>query len=169
MNSQCNDLPDYLPGNPEMYGVQQQADQYFQGTSIIIPAVLTDNGLTVNYSDYFIKVILKADLSSSTIVWYGYENYGLFYNNGIATINIPANITSQLPFGVYYISIVGKLKTDPNRISILFNNTISINPSAASPIDLINYDLTAISPKAIVPVCNSQTPDISVPIEYFSI
>lgn len=169
MPNNSSDLPNYLPGNPEMYGVRQQADQYFQGVDIIIEASLVENQSKVDYNDYSLKAVLKADLDSPTVVWYGYPNYGVFFNNGKVQINIPANITRQLPAGVFYLTIIGKSKTNVNHLAVLFNKTISIVLSAASSISTIAYDVWNLNPTGVVIHSYSPVPDASVEIQYFSI
>jgi hypothetical protein len=132
-----NELPDYLPGNPPMYGIKQEATQYYQGASINITAILTEDGVQVDQEDYVIKAVIKSNLDANNAVWQGFPNCGIFFNDNRVTIKVPNSVTAAMPGGIYYLALVGVSKLDPSHTAILFTKTLSINPSAASELPYI--------------------------------
>jgi len=157
-------LPVYLPGTPPMYGLQQQAKQYFQGTDIVIYAQLTDNCAPVDYNAYFLKAILKDTPDSPIVTWVGYNNSGILFVNGVCQLNIPAASTTQLQAGTYYISLIGRAKANVNHIAVLFQQTISLLPADPSIINILD-----VSSATVVTTVATTNPSSNVPIDYFSI
>lgn len=125
-------LPNYLPATPAMYGVKQESLQYNQGTDIVIPAALLDNGYPVNANDYTLRVRVKDNTDDMLLIWSGEINYGIYVTANGVTIRIPRDITLKMFAGIYYVAIEGVSKRNPNHSSILFQTTISVNQTAFS-------------------------------------
>jgi hypothetical protein len=139
-----NQLPDYLPSSPAMYGVKQQADQHLQGSSLSFSAAPTVAGEPADPEEYTLKLSIKSSLNNERAIWQGYLNYGMFIKDKQIEVRIPNTVTAHLPGGIYYIAIEGKRRTDPNDIVELFRKTLSIEPSAASHYPIAVSEITTI-------------------------
>ena len=158
-------LPNYLQTVPEMYGIKQESKQYNQGFDIQIEATIRDGEKPVFNSDYTLCIIMKDSLSSNTAVWQGKEKCGIYFDKGSASkisIKIPREVSKCIPSGTYYLAIVGTLKTDITHSEVLWENTISIKPSAGSPYPITSDPVTKIYDIDIFEV------DFYMPISYLT-
>ena len=131
-----SDLPNYLPGTVEMYGVKQEALQIPQGTDIVVPIDLTPfDGEQL--AKFTLKAILKSDEKSDEIAWQGtLEDGGLVLQNGEYSVFVKLSSAKQLKTGTYYLGIaVERLpgNTGPVAQRLLVNEqTLCIRPSPIS-------------------------------------
>lgn len=149
------DLPDYLPGHPEMYGVKQASASYNQGDciEIAIPIVADPRCTLAAY--------IKDDLASVPFLWVGKQGEGVEVNLGRVTVKIKSSIANKFPSGIYYLSVVGQWPEDINSYKSLYNISFSINPVASSPYPVVQ--------PSVVIVSSTLPPEVAyIPISYFS-
>jgi hypothetical protein len=148
------DLPDYLPGNPPMYGVKQASTSFYQGDciEIAIPITVDPRCTLVAY--------VKDDLASSTFLWVGKQGNGVDVNLGRVTVKIKSSVAQGFPSGIYYLTVAGQWPSDINAYQVLYNISFSINAAASSPYPVVQ--------PTIVIVSSAPPPGVAyIPISYF--
>jgi hypothetical protein len=126
------DIPDYLPGNPPMYGTKQEVPTHYQGDSIEIPVKLL-----VNPANYVLTAYIKDRIDNETILWTGNTTEGIEISNSGISVSIKATKARTIPSGIYYLAIVGATPKDIGTYTVLFQTTISITPAASSPLPVV--------------------------------
>lgn len=136
-------IPEYLAGYPPMYGVKQESQQFAQGGDI---AFIVPN----NTAWQGVRATLKSDVSSSTILWHGYLNYGITQNATNLIIRIPANISNTIPSGIYTLTLEYRSDSNPGAYVEIVTKVFSINPNAASPSPIAVGDRNDVTSTSVV-------------------
>ena len=154
-----NTLPDYLPGNPPMYGVKQESPHFDQGVDITFEVRLKEGYKVVKAADYILHTILKDSLYTNTVIWQGKMNYGISVVEDETVITIPRSITVGIPSGIYYVAVIGTSKENLNHSVVLWKSTLGIEASAASPYSIVSQQTnineipdSVLLPSVIVPI-----------------
>lgn len=150
-----SELPDYLPGNPPMYGIKQASTSYYQGDCIEIAVPITvDPRCTL-------AAYVKDDLGSAKFLWVGKQGDGVDVTLGRVTVKIKGSVAQSFPSGIYYLSVVGQWPSDLSTYKVLYDISFSINPAASSPYPLVQPNVIIVS--------SAPPPEIAyIPISYFN-
>lgn len=119
------ELPVFLPGYLQQYGVKTENPKHYQGDKLIINFPLPDA------NTYVLRAYLVASLDSNEVIWAGTINNGIEIVQNSININIKS--APEIPSGVYYLSVIGSKINNIEGWETLINETITITPSAASP------------------------------------
>lgn len=129
-----------LDGIPEPPG-QQPPLQYYQGEDIVFEVLLRYQGKVVTLDNWDIDLIIKKNAFAKCSEWLGSINNGLYvidHTPGYYKIIIPADVTSNLLAGTYWLNIfihekVGMGKGPKDLNIIIVQQPFSLDYAAASP------------------------------------
>lgn len=151
-------LPDYLPGNPPMYGVKQASTQVYYYTDVVIPVDFSGSGIP-EVTNWVLTASVYDSRNHLDPVWTGtIANEGIVLYQDVYYIVIPAADVLQMGEGVWYVDVTGTNSTitAPSVTSrVLFSKTISVHRNAANvlsgipvttPAPIISNNLVRFSP-----------------------
>ena len=97
-------LPDYLPGNPPMYGVKQQTAGIAQGSDAYLP-IDYSNSPVADLEGYDIRAMIKQTLDTNDVVWFGDFTNGLVTVDDVDYLHLNVDFMMTLPAGYYYVTV----------------------------------------------------------------
>lgn len=114
-----NQLPNYLPGIPEMYGVKQPAPEFSQGNDVVVEFELYFNGEPIiDLTNWKLEAFVKKSLKANTVLWKAEIDHYLYQKDkrsNVFMLRIPADKTSTFLPGSYFFAVVGTQKVGSSQ------------------------------------------------------
>lgn len=149
-----NDLPNYIPGIPPLYGLKQPSPEYTQGNDLVLEFDLEFEGKPLSdVTNWWLTGYVKKSLKAVNILWQAEYGTYLYKKEGTTNrycLRIPRVVTALFLPGSYYFAIRGTQKPAtgiPRDLQItLHKGMFQIDLDASSPNPkLANFIITSVS------------------------